>query len=96
MAADSEDIVEVEANNYAIDTKQCDEQKRKFIKDLKQHPALWSTTSVEYKNKSMKLKASEELTRKYDIDVVCMKSIIHGLRGSLTREIRKAKEDKDS
>ena len=92
MAAESEDIVEIETHNHVPDTKLSDEQKRNFIKDLKEHPSLWSTNSAEYKNKNIKMKSSEELSKKYDIDVAGVKSLIHSFRGSLTRGMKKGNE----
>ena len=72
-----------------------DERKLELIAKLKEFPCLWETSSPSYKvDKRTKEKAIEELSENFSLERDSLRSLIHGLRSGLNRELKREAEDK--
>ena len=91
-----QEIPEAFAESHSLETKLDDSKKLQFCKELEMHPCLWDSSATEYRNRETKLKASEALAEKMKIDSNTLKSLLHGLRTGLIREVKKEQEGKVS
>lgn len=67
-----------------------DEKKLELIAKLKEFSCLWETSSPAYKaNKKTKEKAIEELSEIFNLERDSLRSLIHGLRSGLNRELKR-------
>lgn len=72
-----------------------DERKLQLIAKLKEFPCLWETSSPAYKvDKKTKDKAMEELSENFSLERDNLRSLIHGLRSGLNRELKREAEGK--
>ena len=72
-----------------------DEKKLELIAKLKEFSCLWETSSPAYKaNKKTKEKAIEELSEIFNLERDSLRSLIHGLRSGLNRELKREAEGK--
>ena len=80
-------------------TTACDEintisekTKEALIASFKEYLCLWLTTHEEYKNKARKTEATSLLASKFNISIDSLKRLIHSLRTSMLREVKRAVE----
>ena len=66
--------------------------KEALVASFKEYPRLWLTTHEEYKNKARKTEATSLLASKFDISIDSLKRLIHSLRTSMLREVKRALE----
>ena len=72
-----------------------DEKKLELIAKLKEFSCLWETSSPAYKtDKKSKEKAMEELSEIFNLERDSLRSLIHGLRSGLNRELKREAEGK--
>ena len=72
-----------------------DERKLELIEKWKEFPCLWETSSPAYKvDKKTKEKAMEKLSENFSLERDSLRSVIHGLRSGLNRELRREAEGK--
>lgn len=72
-----------------------DERKLELIEKLKEFPCLWETSSSAYKvDKKKKERAIEELSENFNLERDSLRSLIHGLRSGLNRELKREAEGK--
>ena len=87
------EVVEVEnaETQYCefISEKLSEAQRKDLCKELEKHSCLWETCGPEYKNKSRRSRALDELCQKFNISPNCLKKQLHSLRTVLTREVKK-------
>ena len=72
-----------------------DERKLQLIAKLKEFPCLWETSSPAYKvDKKTKDKAMEELSKNFSLERDNLRSLVHGPRSGLNRELKREAEGK--
>lgn len=71
-----------------------EEDKFRLFERLEKHPCLWDSSKVDYKNKAAKTTALQTLAKEFDTTTNNLKSLLHGVRSSLSREMKKEKEGK--
>ena len=72
-----------------ISEKMSEAQRKDLCKELEKHPCLQETCGLEYKNKPRRSRALDELCKKFNMSLNCLKKQLHSLRTTLTREVQK-------
>ena len=67
--------------------------KEALIASFKEYPCLWLTTDEEFKNKARKTEATSFLASKFNISIDSLKRLIHSMRTSMLREVKRAVEN---
>ena len=70
-----------------------DKEKIRLIADLKMYPSLWRNTSQF--SRTDRTNATQMLSAKFSLVPDNLKKIIHFLRASMLREIRRSNDDSD-
>lgn len=97
---DREDLDEVsekitdENQEVSPDSKDLlkEEDKFRLLNDLKEHPCLWDSSKVEYKDRDARAKALQTLSQDYKFPIANLKRLIHSVRSALSREIKKEQD----
>ena len=69
--------------------KLCEKDKLILLESLKEYPCLRNTSIPSYKDKLKKVEASRKLASKFKINVDELRKILHSLKTSMTREIKR-------
>ena len=72
--------------------KLCDKDKFVLLESLKEYPCLWNTSIPSYKDKLKKVEASRQLASKFKINADELRKVLHSLRTSMTREIKRTQQ----
>ena len=76
---------------FEIPKKLSDKGKIDLLKDYKELPLLWNS-SEKSPNKAEKTQATKELAEKHGLTCEVLKKVVHSLRTSMTREVKKKQE----
>ena len=74
-------------------SKMTDEEKKGLIQALKERPSPWNTSLAVYRDKKIKFADSQTLSHQFNMTVEEMKKVLHSLRTSMTREVKRMQED---
>ena len=72
-----------------------DKEKKLFIEALQGYPCLWNTSLAVYKDKLKKIEASKAMSTRLKLSIEEMKKLMHSLRISMVREVKRVLENKD-
>ena len=82
--------------NTEIQNDSCkltDTVKKELILAVKDCPALWNTSLAIYKDKQRKIEDTQVLANRFRMSVEEIKKLFHSLRTSMTREIKRMREN---
>lgn len=94
-----EDGEEVDLDHELFDNDAIEESitriddKKRIIMDVKNNPCLWNTETSEYNQKSKRNSALTAIATTRNTTVEAIKKLMHSLRTSMTREIKRGMSD---
>ena len=71
--------------------KLSDKEKIELITELESHPALWMTCAVF--TRAQKATSLNSMSLRFSLNEECIKKVLHSLRSSMVREIRREREE---
>ena len=71
--------------------KLSDKEKIELITELESHPALWMTCAVF--TRAQKATSLNSMSLRFSLNEECIKKVLHFLRSSMVREIRREREE---
>ena len=81
-------------NQNTADGRLTDSLKTEIILAFRDFPSLWNTSLAIYKDKQKKTEDTQVLASRFRMFVDELKKLLHSLRTSMTREIKRMRENK--
>ena len=69
------------------------DEESKLTDNQKDSPSLWNTSLPAYKDDSKKVEETQTLSLRFNVSVAELKKLLHSLRTSMTREVKRVQAD---